>query len=76
MTATVTKRTVTYHEIHSNQENSYLSLLMSVLYFLSFREHRMVRMRPSCDESKLDLNMFKTKAIIVDFRRRGHSHDT
>ena len=52
---------------------------MTLLYFLSFRECRIVMVAALgdftewCDESKLDLNVSKTKEMIADCRRRGHT---
>ena len=50
---------------------------MTALYFLSFRERRMVMVRLSVISQNgvmsRTLNVGKTKEMIVDFRRRGHT---
>ena len=63
MTVVVTKRTVTW-----------LHLVMTVLYFLSFWNTRWSRCSPP-RLHRIDLNVNKTKESIINFRRQGYTNN-
>ena len=69
-------------DCRSNQENSYIvkfaddSALLSPLQGTQDGHGAALDdFTEWCDELYLDLNMSKTKEMIVDFRRRGHTHE-
>ena len=68
-------------DCRSNQENSYIvkfaddSALLSPLQGTQDGHGAALDdFTEWCDELYLDLNMSKTKEMIVDFRRQGHTH--
>ena len=68
-------------DCRGNQENSYLvkfaddNALLSLLQGTQDGHSAALDdFTKWCDESYLDLNMSKTKEIIIDFRRQGHTH--
>ena len=71
------------HSVYSNQENSYLVKFAddSALHFFlrgtqDGHGAALNDFTEWCDESYLDcdLNVSKTKEMIIDFRRPGHAH--
>jgi hypothetical protein len=69
------------NDCRSNHENSYLvqfaddSALLSLLWGTQDGHGTALdNFTEWCDESCLDLNVSKTKEMIVDFRRQGHAH--